>query len=181
MSKRSKINKIQLPKPQAESIKQKRQTLPFNGNALTDKSLSFSFACFDRTHKLFNLADISEAWFLDLLDCLKNVCNKTIPELQTSIYDLHRVNWNNANASLPNNSEGLEYWQFRLNKTRGRVIGFIIDNVFYIVWLDAHHNLTDSEGYEPARKRRAPKSEYEQLTEKMENLELRLKEYETDI
>ena len=49
------------------------------------------------------------------------------------------------------------FWQFRINKSRGRVIGALIEGVFYIVWLDCHHNLTDSEGYGKARKYPPPK------------------------
>lgn len=173
MSKHSRIN---LPKPQSKDFEQKRQTLPFNKNALVNKSLSFSFARFDRTHKLFNLADIKDACFLDLFDCFKSVCNKTIPELKNSMHDLHPIDWDTtkANTQPPNGYEDYEYWQFRLNKTRGRVVGFIVDSVFYIVWLDPHHNFTDSEGHEPARKRPAPKSEYETNIERIEQLELQV-------
>lgn len=174
MSKHSKIN---LPKPQAENSEQKRQILPVDNAALIDKSLSFSFVCFDRTNKYFNLADIKDAWFLDLLDCFKSVCNKTIPELKNSKHDLHPIDWNTtkANAQPPRGFEFYEYWQFRLNKTRGRVIGFITNNVFYVVWLDPHHNFTDSDGYETARKKPAPKSEYDENLERIEQLETQLK------
>ena len=104
---------------------------------------------------------VSGKWFLDLLDCLKSVSNRNIHDLRTSMYDLHPVDWRNANVAPPLNSEQLEYWQFRINKSRGRIIGFKIDNIFYIVWLDPHHNLSDSEGYGTATKYRSPVSEHE--------------------
>lgn len=34
----------------------------------------------------------------------------------------------------------------------GRVIGILIDAVFYVVWLDPYHNLTNSEGYGGVKK-----------------------------
>ena len=43
-----------LPPVKISDISEPR-TLPFNGSAVTDNKLSFSFSCFDRTHKLFNL------------------------------------------------------------------------------------------------------------------------------
>ena len=166
-------NGIKLPSVKIASTKPK---LPYNGNAITEKSFAFSFACFDRSHKLFNLGDatpdgvVSGKWFLDMLDCLKTVSNKNISELRGTIYDLHPIDWSKANTSAPTGFEHLEYWQFRINKSRGRVIGFKIDNVFYIVWFDPHHNLTDSEGYGTATKYRAPESEYDSNQRELEDL-----------
>lgn len=42
--------------------------------------------------------------------------------------------------------EQYEWWQFRISKSKGRVIGIFIENCFHIVWLDRYHNLTNSEG-----------------------------------
>lgn len=166
-------NGIKLPPVNIGATKPK---LPYSGNAITEKSFAFSFACFDRSHKLFNLSDeapdgvVSGKWFLDMLDCLKTVSNKKISELKGTMYDPHPIDWSKTNTSAPNGFEHLEYWQFRINKSRGRVIGFKIDNVFYIVWFDPHHNLTDSDGYGTATKYRAPESEYETNQRELEDL-----------
>lgn len=150
-----------------KSLTKEKVKLPFNGSAVTDKSFSFSFACFDRTHELFNLGDktkegvVSGKWFLDFLDCLKSVSNKNIVELKSSLHDLHPILWNKTNTKAPANSEQCEYWQFRINKSKGRIIGFFIDGVFYIVWLDPHHNLTNSEGYGGVNRYKAGLSLYE--------------------
>ncbi len=158
-----KVRKLPRPKIQTECGSVSR-TLPYNGSFLTDKSFSFSFACFDRQHELFNLGNnsspdgvVSGKWFLSLLDCLKSVSNQRISDLFSSIHDLHRVDWKKTNTPPPPHSEQLEYWQFRINKSRGRVIGFKIDNTFYVVWLDPHHNLTNSEGYGKVEVHRPPR------------------------
>lgn len=171
--KRKGSNKFNLPV--VDSIPKGEIKLPFNGNAVTEKSLSFSFACFDRSHKLFNLGDtisdgtVSGKWFLDLMDCLKSVSNKTYAELSRGIHDMHPVDWKKANANRPAGSEQIENWeQFRINKSRGRVIGFIINGVFYVMWLDPHHNFTDSEGYGTATYYRPGLSEYETLTQQLD-------------
>ena len=147
--------KFKLPIPKCTEVK--TEVFPHNGAKAEQNSLTFSFACFDRNHDLFNLGGDAEdktvggAWFLDLLDCLKSVSNKKIPEIRTSLHDLHPIDWSKTNASAPDGDEQHEYWQFRINKSKGRVIGFIVNviehSVFYVVWLDPHHNLTDSEGY----------------------------------
>lgn len=166
MSSHKTTKNFRLPSVDKQVINQK-VTLPFNGNAVSEKSFSFSFACFDRTHELFNLGDntadgvISGKWFLDLLDCLKSVSNKTVAELKVSMHDLHPITWSSTNTNAPFNSEQYDFWQFRINKSKGRVIGFLIDGVFYVVWLDPHHNLTDSEGYGGINKFKAGISIYE--------------------
>lgn len=171
MTNRIKLPSVRIP----ESSKAK--TLPFNGNAVTEKSFSISFACFDRTHELFNLGGTADdntvggKWFLDLLDCLKNICNMNISDIRGSMYDIHPIEWNKTNAAAPKGYEQIEYWQFRINKSRGRVIGFKIDGVFYVVWLDPHHNLTDSEGYGTVQKYRCPESEYDSLLRRIAELE----------
>lgn len=163
---------IKLPDVNIPAETQKT-TLPFNGTAVSEKSFSFSFACFDRTHPLFNLGSnrgdgiIGGKWFLDLLDCLKNVSNKTVSELRVGTYDLHPIDWSKTNTSAPCTNSQIEYWQFRVNKSKGRIIGFLIDGVFYIVWLDPYHNLTDSEGYGSVVKYKTPLSEYETMTQEI--------------
>lgn len=168
-------SKIKLPPVSVPSAK-KAITLPFNGSAVSEKSFSFSFSCFDHSHELFNLGDscadgvICGNWFIDLLDCLKNVNTMTVQEVKTSTYDLHPVDWDNANAKKPQGADQQEYWQFRINKSKGRVIGILIDGVFYIVWLDPHHNLTDSEGYGKATYYNRGLSIYEQQEQRIQSL-----------
>lgn len=145
-----KANKINLPQ---SSILPKKdvEKLPFDEKVL-NQSIAFSFIFLDRKHELFNLGGNNEdktvggKWFLDLLDCFKNVSGKTIQELKSRPFCLHPINWKTANVNCPFSPE-IEWWQFRINKSRGRVIGMLIGKIFYVVWLDAYHNLTDSEGY----------------------------------
>lgn len=150
-----------LPKPEISSSQ--KATLPFNGSIVEKRGFSFSFSCFDRSHELFNLGGkekdgtVGGKWFLRLLDCLKSVSGKTIPALRNSTHDLHPVDWKNANVNCPTETNQADYHQFRIDKTHGRVIGILIDSVFYVVWLDPHHNLTDSEGYGGIDKFSAPK------------------------
>lgn len=177
MSKPKTTNGFILPKissPPGET----KITLPYNGNAVTEKSFSFSFSCFNRTHELFNLGGTTDdgtvggAWFLDFLDCLKSVSNLTCAELrQSHTHDLHQIDWAKTNTNAPPSNQQCDYWQFRVSKSKGRVIGTIIDNVFYIVYLDAHHNLTDSEGYGKAEYYAVPLSVYEQQEQKIASCE----------
>lgn len=166
--KNHKVTKLKQKLPQVD-IGKPEPCLPFNGQKAIDKTIIFSFSCFNRDHQLFNLGDNKTKekvvgdgrWFLDLLDCLKDVSNKTLDELKKGMYKLHQIDWSKTNVKPPGNIKQLEYQQFRINKSKGRVIGFLIDNVFYVVWLDPHHNLTNSEGYGGVNKCKQPKSIYE--------------------
>jgi len=124
---------------------------------------------------------VSGNWFIDLMDCLKNVSNMTVPELRTSMYDLHPVDWSGANAKMPKGSEQCEYWQFRISKSKGRVIGILLPGIFYIVWLDPHHNLTDSEGYGTVKKYSAGLSIYEQRESYIEELQKKIAHLEEEL
>lgn len=181
----SKLKEIKLPSPSIP--KTLPSQLPFNGSAITEKKFSFSFSCFDRSHELFNLGDnsrdgvISGHWFIDLLDCFKSVNNKTVSELKQSIHDLHPIDWAHTNTAPPSMSNQHEYWQFRINKSKGRVIGILIENVFYIVWLDPHHNLTDSEGYGKARYYPVAQSIYEMQEDIISKLQEEKQKLEQEI
>ena len=133
------------------------------------KKMIFSFRLFNRTHPLFNLGDekekdniIKSEWFIHLLDCLKEVSDKTPTELKNPTHDLHPIDcWEKTNLKkIPDISLNIgiqhEWYQFRISKSKGRVIGMKIDNVFYIVYLDPFHNLTNSEGYGKQKKQPPP-------------------------
>lgn len=154
----------------------------------TNKKVIFSFDFLDRYHELFNMGDNKNnplsteiGWFLDLLDCLNNVSKMTRSEFKNNkTYDLHPVNWKGANVSCPTSMEQYEWWQFRINKSKGRIIGIFIENCFHIVWLDKHHNLTNSEGYGKESLYKAPLSLYENQKWELSNAYNRIKELEEE-
>lgn len=123
---------------------------------------------------------VSVPWLYDFLNALKEFSSKTVTELIHSNLEFHPVNWDHANASPPRGYEQLEYWQFRISKSKGRVIGIKIDQIFYVVWIDAEHNLCDSEGHGTTRKYSYKKSDYEILTDEIKRLEERLKAAEEE-
>ena len=153
-----KATKINLPRPSSLKVPATVPLVP----EISSQKICFSFLFFDRTHKLFNLGGenddgtIEGQWFLQLLDCLKNASDKTIQELKQRPFCLHPIKWETANAKCPFYPQA-EWFQFRINKSRGRVIGMLISGIFYVVWLDPHHNLTDSEGYGGAKTFPAPR------------------------
>lgn len=111
----------------------------------------FSFALFDRQHPLFNLVNsetqsvhLESEWYVSLLDILAKVSQSHISELKSSV-KLHPFDFKNSNLKEFDINEQYEYWQFRITH-KSRIIGVKIDNIFYVRWLDPHHNHCDCEG-----------------------------------
>lgn len=138
----------------------------------------FSFKFFDRTHKAFNLGGLNHVcdhWFIELLDTLKEVSSRTWAQLSViPKFRAHPHNFDKTNFIYELFDEEtlkqLDCVQFSLSKTKGRVHGFLIDNCFYIYWLDPHHNMYDSEGYPGVKKYEPEKSCFELLNEHNINL-----------
>lgn len=96
----------------------------------------------------FNYQGRDANYFLKLIDRLKNLCDMTRKDLMLShnkTLRCHSINFvETTENSFGNWSEDLdiEPWQFSLSRDEhGRVHGYFIDNVFYIVWLDPEHEL----------------------------------------
>lgn len=150
-----------------------------------DKQMVFSFELFDRTQvEDFNLGKTEKDWFVTFLDELKLICEKTVTDFwNNKKWDLHP--WSETSKrkysfSSVKYGEDIENLQFRLDKSHGRVNGFIIDSVFYIVWLDPDHKMTDSDGYNNKGKYHVPKTSYEEAMDivmslRKENRELKSK------
>lgn len=180
---------INLPKAQ-HGLDHKKEALYNPKEQLRDEGFSFSFQFLDRDHELFNLGTesktkekpVESSWFLDLLDCLKEVCKSDFFDLKGTKFDLHPVNWDTANVNQPNHCfENDEiFWQFRLNKSKGRIVGVYIQRVLYIIWLDRYHNLTDSDGYRGKVFCYRPKSECEKYLEEIDQLRENLKILQED-
>jgi hypothetical protein len=177
-SKRKSNDSFQIPK---QTKKNKGEKIPIR-NDLDNDGIILAFNHFDRIHPFFTLAHktksdepIESQWFLDLFDCFRDISYKNFTEISTcSTYDCHPVNWKNANVDCPRKFQQCDFHQFRLYKSRGRLVGVFNDNIFYLFWLDVHHNLTNSTHYEKARKRPYIKSEYESLREKFESLKAQI-------
>ncbi|MFA6282304.1 MAG: hypothetical protein WCY05_07385 [Candidatus Omnitrophota bacterium] len=149
------------------------------------EKIRFSFKFFDRTHPLFNLGETEKSWFLTLFDTLKEVSKYQWKDIhKNKTYDAHPIDWKKTNATFncdPAALEQFDAYQFRLDKSHGRVSGFLLGNIFYIYWLDSEHNLWDSEGYAKAYKMHPPKTCYELIKEENMRLHEQIKKLQSEI
>ncbi len=160
-----KLKKVCIAQEELEKVKKRH-----------DEKLLFSFKFFDREHKAFNLGSVCNGWYITLIDTLKEISNFTWRELiteQYNHYEPHQHNWESLDYRFGIDNETLdqvECTQFRLSSSKGRVHGFLIGNRFYIVWLDAHHNLYPNENFGGRKFYTTPMTCYQKLESR--NLEL---------
>ena len=121
---------------------------------LTDKSileqkLSFSFEFFKQI-EYFGLGECDKNWYILLLNTLHGLSNMTTKDLLDHSKKLHyhKIDWNQKH--IPIQPEQLDWipknfrndlWQLHITTSNGRIIGFIYNNIFYIVLLDPEHNM----------------------------------------
>ncbi|EQB35055.1 hypothetical protein M948_18320 [Virgibacillus sp. CM-4] len=155
------------------------------------QDIVFSWRFFDRYNKLFSMGNSKREWFIGLIDCLSNVSKMKVMEFRQQSKKrglrVHSHNWKNATDKYNFTDEWFDQHsddclQFSISKANGRVHGFLIDNVFYIIWLDPEHNL-----YPPKESNRKvleydyPVTEYEILEHDYHTLELQFKELQNEL
>lgn len=136
-----KVTKPPLPPPSGSVHKAKQ---------LPDDLVRFSFRHYSSTEKFCHpAADRAHPYLGVLLDRLRDVSGMKLSEFTASGKTLrsHSHDWASTTekdgySHLSKQLQECAPWQFSLTANEhGRVHGILIDNVFYIVWLDPEHSL----------------------------------------
>jgi hypothetical protein len=118
---------------------------------IPDGLIKFSFRYFS-TNEKFGYPDSQNLnkYFPVLIDRLKYISGMTLSDFMTNKCKTlrnHTHNWDKTSEpqgykQLSDSLQQSQPWQFCLSANEhGRVHGFIISDVFYIVWLDPNHAL----------------------------------------
>lgn len=127
----------------------KASTSGITSTKLKPQGISFSFKYYQAKHHKFSCNEKAAPYWLTLMDRLKDISGLSNRELlvnRSSMLRSHPIRWENTSEDgfgLPNEEQlvGTPY-QFSLSSNEhGRVHGFLIDQIFYIVWLDPDHLL----------------------------------------
>ncbi len=153
-----------------------------------NEHLKFSFIYFDRAHKLFNCGRVEASWFIELVDHLREVSRLTKSEFlhdqkYKRHYETHRHPWGKLEHRYPLDETYFEQikdecYQFRISSSKGRVHGFFILNIFYVVWLDPHHNLYPNDKFGGEKYYDVPQTSYEILEDHYNKALEEIKVYE---
>lgn len=113
--------------------------------------ISFSFRHLQTEHAKFRFSHRDSSYFCKLLDRLKHGCELSWQEMRTGHKDSVRCHDHKWDMTTEPGGFGLkgqladcQGWQFAVSgNEHGRVHGFIIGDVFFVVWLDPDHKLYD--------------------------------------
>jgi hypothetical protein len=138
---KKKIKKTEVTKTSKSSI-QLTKLKPTQG-------ISFSFKYYQDDHSKFSCSEKEVIYWLTLLDRLKALSSFSAKELlvnRSSSLRCHPIKWTDTSESefgLLNEEQLVDTpYQFSLSSNEhGRVHGFFIEEIFYIVWLDPDHRL----------------------------------------
>lgn len=111
--------------------------------------VKFSFKYLKKDNKKFDFDTCDASYFLNLMERLKNVSTMDITTFRTNggkSLRAHSIDWDKTTENsfdIPGQEQLVyEPYQFSLSANLyGRVHGFLIENRFYIVWLDRNHSL----------------------------------------
>ena len=140
-----KIKKTEIPKSNKSRIEPTK---------LKPQGISFSFKYYQDVHSKFSCNEKSAKYWLTLIERLKALSGLSNGELlmnRSSSLRCHPIKWKETSENgfgLPNEEQLVDTpYQFSLSSNEyGRVHGFFIDEVFYIVWLDPDHLLYSAKG-----------------------------------
>lgn len=139
-----KINKTPLPETSSGTIHKSKQ--------LPDDLVRFSFRHLHMGHAKFGLpaGDRLPHYVPQLLERLKEVSGFKLSEFRTNksrALRAHTHTWSETSepdgfSHLNEQIRDCEPWQFCLSANEhGRIHGLLIDEVFYVIWIDPDHRL----------------------------------------
>jgi hypothetical protein len=117
--------------------------------SVSSPRISFSCKYLDLEHRKFSINGRDFNYLSALLQRLKDLSSWQKLTLLTNgskSLRCHPIDWDKVTESgfgLPNEDELVDKpYQFQLSSNEhGRVHGFFIDEIFYVVWLDPEHKL----------------------------------------
>lgn len=128
-----------------------QQSSRINPSSIDDtERVSFNFRRLCEKEKKFCYTAREVNYFLKLLERLREICRMTKNEMvriNRRALRCHEIDFNNPITS--ENTFGIvgddvddDAWQFQLSSNEhGRVHGYFVGNIFYVVWLDPNHEL----------------------------------------
>jgi hypothetical protein len=138
-------------KIRAVGVQQNQAGKVINTIEVRDLPLRFSFKYLDlHTNAKFCLDHCESGYLEKLLLRLRDVNGFTVNEFRTNrdaslrahIHDWRKTSEPQGFSSLNAQLRSAEAWQFEITKkVHGRVHGILLDDTFYVVWLDPKHHL----------------------------------------
>ena len=117
----------------------------------TSGIMRFSFKCLDLvSNPKFGLHHCANGYLPKLLERLRDVCALKELDFRSSrspALRAHQIDWEKTSepggfSCLNEQLRAIKAWQFEItSNAHGRVHGFLLEDTFYIVWVDPSHAL----------------------------------------
>ena len=126
-----------------------------------DEKIVFSFELLE-FNEYFNIDCTCSNWSFDLMNMLRSISAvsrkmfKTDASFRNGTYRIHDLRNAVLPTAFPVSMSLKEVEQIRLGGSKGGIHGFLVDNVFYVVWLDPLHNAYPNERYGGLKKIQPP-------------------------
>lgn len=139
--KKQRFSKTQIPRDSSSRIKPTKLSPP--------SGISFSYKYFQLNHDRFSVVGRDSAYLMILLERLRDLSSWNSLDLKqngSKSLRCHPIAWEDTcelSFGIPNEDQLIDKpYQFSLSSNEhGRVHGFFIEEIFYVVWLDPDHNL----------------------------------------
>ncbi|HUM84790.1 MAG TPA: hypothetical protein PLN48_13605 [Lachnospiraceae bacterium] len=125
-------------------------------NVSVDNGIIFSFERLEK-NDYFNIDCACERWSVDLFQMFKDISQYTPNDfysgkLANSKFRIHTHEKAKPPCKIPEDIDLSSFYQIRIEEDKGGIHGVLVDNIFYVVWLDPLHNMYPNSMYGGARK-----------------------------
>lgn len=117
------------------------------------EKILFSFSSIER-NEYFNIDGTCPNWSSDLFDTMKAASKISIKDVYARKYSgkhsplrIHSHEDASPPCKVPANVKIEDMWQIRISLSKGGIHGIFVENVFYVLWFDPHHNLYPDENH----------------------------------
>ena len=156
--------------------------LPAPNPPITSSNVVFSFESLEQ-NEYFNLDSTCENWSKDLFDIMKTVSTIDVTDIKSGKFSRpgsplrrHRHEFAKAPCPLPNNVLLENMWQIRISRRKGGIHGRFVNNIFYVIWFDPHHNLYPDDHFGGLRTVRPPQTCCKERDQEIYELRCKLEE-----
>lgn len=141
MSRKKRLKKTEVRKNNNSRIKRTEIKVPIG--------TSFSFKYFQADNDKFSIRNQDAKYLQALLERLRDLSKLTVTEIinnHSKSIRCHPIVWKETTEQcfeIPNEKQLVDtpYQLFETSLSQGRVHGFFIENIVYVVWLDPEHRL----------------------------------------
>jgi len=130
--------------------KLKKRSLIHAGVRADNETLRFSFKHLSLNNKRFSIQGKNHDYFGKVLERLKNISSLKASELfsnRSPSLRAHPIDWSKTTekhgfAHLNSQLKQIPAYQFQISSNEhGRIHGFILENIFFVIWFDPEHKL----------------------------------------